>query len=121
MLATLEMGLQWNALHSTYVEHSQTQDSILGYIIGLGEENFPSKRRNLNILGQTIVPINGMLSELTNVRICVYFWNSHVLTWRKIWRCWELYAHNWLVVIPPLLGVLAGLSRLFLFTLEIRH
>ncbi|KAF8907153.1 hypothetical protein CPB85DRAFT_1312529 [Mucidula mucida] len=81
-LATVNLGIYWNSLYTTYVAHSQTQDSLLRYIY----------ETDLNIVVRTTVAVNAMLAELMNT-----------------WRCWELYQRRWIIVVLPLLGVIAGL------------
>ncbi|KAF8992097.1 hypothetical protein BDZ89DRAFT_1151239 [Hymenopellis radicata] len=40
----------------------------------------------------TVVVVNALIAELIN-----------------IWRCWEVYHRNWIVIVAPLLGILCGL------------
>ncbi|KAF9026952.1 hypothetical protein BDZ89DRAFT_1161059 [Hymenopellis radicata] len=91
-VATMSFGLSWNGIYTTYVTHGQSEDSVLGYISGIGSGNFTPQRRALNILGMTATPFNVVLAELTNV-----------------WRCGVLYQHNWFVVSLPVLCILGGL------------
>ncbi len=68
-LATVNVGLIWNALYATYVTHGQTQDTVLGYMFGIGQANFTPTRIAVNVLGPTSIFIIAVLAELTNVRI----------------------------------------------------
>ncbi|KAF9020648.1 hypothetical protein BDZ89DRAFT_1072062 [Hymenopellis radicata] len=97
-LATVNVGLVWNALYATYVTHGQSQDAVLAYMFGIGQANFTPTRIAVNALGPTSIFVNAMLADFIN-----------------IWRCWELYHRNWLVTVFPLLGVILGLfSHVFL-------
>ncbi|KAF9023608.1 hypothetical protein BDZ89DRAFT_1041571 [Hymenopellis radicata] len=92
-LATMYFGMIWNALYSTYVTHGQSQDSILGYLVGAGEGALTPERLALNVVSKTAITVNAMLAELIN-----------------IWRCWELYGRSWFVVALPLLAVISAFT-----------
>ncbi|KAF9004958.1 hypothetical protein BDZ89DRAFT_1145379 [Hymenopellis radicata] len=91
-MATLHVIVRWREMYLAYVKHGQTGDSLVGYIQGVGVGNWSRSRCALDIVKYTTVVLNAALAELTNV-----------------WRCWELYHHNWLIVVFPLLGVICGL------------
>ncbi|KAF9032004.1 hypothetical protein BDZ89DRAFT_1158687 [Hymenopellis radicata] len=90
-LATVQVGLYWSGLYSAFVTNGQSQDAIIGYMWGLGG-SLTSQRLARNILCKTVVAVNVLMAELIN-----------------IWRCWEVYHRNWLVIVVPLLGILCGL------------
>ncbi|KAF9002654.1 hypothetical protein BDZ89DRAFT_1241956 [Hymenopellis radicata] len=90
-LATIHMGIVWNSLVSTFVTHGQSQNSVLGYIMIYGDENWSKKRLILNVFANMTIALNAILAELINV-----------------WRCWELYNRNYLIAGLPLLCLLCG-------------
>ncbi|KAF8911229.1 hypothetical protein CPB85DRAFT_1304331 [Mucidula mucida] len=92
LLATIHVGFDWNALYSVFVTHGQSRDSVLANAFGVGDENWSARRLAINIVGTTAMATNAMLAELTN-----------------IWRCWELYNHNWLLASILLAALISGL------------
>ncbi|KAF9008669.1 hypothetical protein BDZ89DRAFT_1078783 [Hymenopellis radicata] len=86
--------MDWSGLYSTFVTFGQSRDSILGYILQVGDGSWSKRKLAINIVADTTIALNGILAELVN-----------------IWRCWELYHKNWFVVGFPLAGV-AGVSAI---------
>ncbi|KAF9031950.1 hypothetical protein BDZ89DRAFT_1131560 [Hymenopellis radicata] len=87
----VQVGMHWSGLYSAFVTSGQSQDSIIGYMWGLSG-SLTSQRLARNILCKTVVVVNALIAELIN-----------------IWRCWEVYRRNSLVIVVPLLGILCGL------------
>ncbi|KAK0218758.1 hypothetical protein IW262DRAFT_1297903 [Armillaria fumosa] len=86
ILATVARGDDWAIIHYAFIDEGQNCYTIFLGLVGFG----PMQTQNNQVLDVT-----GCISTI-------------IADCSLIWRCWNVWSHQWLVIIIPVLCTILG-------------